>query len=238
MVTRLVPVDYFFTLYIALYFISPYINKIVIGYDNKEWKKLLFISMIFLSFLPIASDILTEVTNKQWLGSNTIGHWGGFGHTLINFVLVYIIGGYLSFTKYVIVSKKKLLFIIQVCSLTLIGWQYASIYVFHSQNGTWSSYYNPIVLILAASIIKLFGSIDIKSVIINKLAGAAFSCYLLKNVILSRVPIENIVKQDIIHLILYVIIVSIVTYLFSYVFYIVYKTLKNYFIYHLWKLPK
>lgn len=38
----------------------------------------------FLSFLPIASDILTEVTNKQWLGSNTIGHWGGFGHTLIN----------------------------------------------------------------------------------------------------------------------------------------------------------
>lgn len=108
LVTRLVPVDYFVTLYIALYFISPYINKIVIGYDNKEWKKLLFISMTFLSFLPIASDILTEVTNKQWLGSNTIGHWGGqFGHTLINFVLVYIIGGYLSFTKYVIVSKRN-----------------------------------------------------------------------------------------------------------------------------------
>ena len=77
LLSRLVPVDYFITLYIALYFISPYINKSVISFDDLKWKKMIAIGLLFLSVLPIASDILVGVSGKEWLGSNTLGHWGG-----------------------------------------------------------------------------------------------------------------------------------------------------------------
>lgn len=50
LVARLLPCNYFVVLYCVLYIISPYINKLIVSLDNKQFKRLIVLLLLLFSF--------------------------------------------------------------------------------------------------------------------------------------------------------------------------------------------
>ena len=89
----MIPANYFVILYIALYFISPYINNLISSLDFKHIKKFLVILIMTFSVYPTLVDIFSEITENEYMGLSTIGAYGSqYGYTIINFSLMYTIG--------------------------------------------------------------------------------------------------------------------------------------------------
>ena len=87
----LVPMNWFITLYLVLYLISPLINRAVNGIGS--WKMIIGLVLLF-SIIPTLLDVLYVITGNDFISLMTLGTNGsGKGYTIINFMLCYIIGG-------------------------------------------------------------------------------------------------------------------------------------------------
>ena len=102
------PSYWFIFVYIALYILSPYINLMWSHLNRKKQKQLLIIFIALFSLYPLAWDVLTYASkNSIWgaesvssngmmQGISSIGLFGsGAGYTIVNFILMYLIGCYL-----------------------------------------------------------------------------------------------------------------------------------------------
>lgn len=88
-----IPANYFVILYIALYFVSPYINAIVSSLNLRQAKRMLIILISAFSIYPTLVDLLFEIIGREIMGLSTIGAWGSqYGYTIVNFSLMYVIG--------------------------------------------------------------------------------------------------------------------------------------------------
>jgi len=85
--------------------------------------------------------------------------------------------------KIFIISKKLLL----ICSFLCL----VIIYLLSIYAGKAWSYNNPFVIIYAACIFCLFIDIDFNSKTINNLSKSSFTCYLIFDFVLDRLPIDN-----------------------------------------------
>lgn len=166
-------IGYYLIFYSIIYITSPLINKALSSMSENSMKRAvitLFIIFSVLSFLP---DLLNDknVLNIAWLGNSTITNAGSFeGYTIINFFLCYVVGAYLNKIKTVKTSKAFLILLLN--TFIILAWSYFD----------WKSaftYNNPLVIIEAALFIMLFRNFQFKSKMINELAKAAFTCYLI-----------------------------------------------------------
>ena len=95
-IRTLVPANWYVILYIALYWISPYINIIIDVLDKKELLKFIYVVFAIFSIYPTVVDVLSEIIGHEIHGLSSVGMYGSqWGYSIVNFVLMYLIGAYI-----------------------------------------------------------------------------------------------------------------------------------------------
>jgi len=229
-----IPSNYFAVLYAVVYLLSPMVNRSLKNMDAGILGKALNASVVLLSILPTLVDLFSEVTSKEWLGLSPVGMYGSqWGYSLVNFILMYIIGAYLRIIeenrgKQKETDKKKKsqtfgwLVCLFACGIVLTVWACVNDYTgYNTERSAWE-YCNPIVVYEAILILKIFKSFEIKSKVINRLAGACFITFLIQNTIIQKLPVEQVAKENVIIMILLFVLFAVGIYLLCWLVYEVY----------------
>ena len=237
------PSYWFLFVYIALYILSPYINLMWSHLNRKKQKHLLIILIALFSIYPIAWEAITYASKSSiWgaesitsyglmQGGSTIGLFGsGAGYTIVNFVLMYLIGCYL---RDIEEDGKKfktgLLSVLLLINVALIVyWTYLEFFVVEgSIDSTTAWYYeNPMVISEAVLIFLLFKNMKIKkNKVINILAAGSFPTYLIHINLLEYFHIPEFAQGNTLILILHIIGSTIAMYLISFAVYELYNLL-------------
>ena len=173
------------------------------------------------SIIPTFFNFLSDIT-KIGFQLSTIGINGDQdGYTIVNFVLMYLIGAYLAKCD----LKELKLYKIQVMLLINILIIFALMYNYKDLA---LAYCNPFVISEAVLFFCLFSKLNIKnSSIINGLAKCSFSVYLLHFYFYSFINIEHFVNLNPIVLVLHITISLCAIYLVCWVFGFVYDKVTN-----------
>lgn len=227
LINSLIPANYFVILYSTLFIISPYINKIVTKINLKEYKKFLIILFIIFSIYPTMIDLLGEILNKEFIGLSTIGAYGSqYGYTIVNFVLMYLIGGYIYKSNY-IGERKKLVIYFILNLIMIICWSCINNIVgFKQERSAWE-YCNPFVIIEAILVFMIFKSINLKNKIINKLAKGCFFTFLLHGKLLNLIKIELFVNKHFLIMSIHIVISAIAIYIVCYALFTIYNKIST-----------
>lgn len=217
LVECLIPNNYFVTLYIVVYILSPYINIILHKADLKQFVLLIF---IVFSVLPSFVDLVQELLGHRWSGICTIGSGGTqSGYTIVNFLMMYCIGGAIRLTKiYERFNNRK---IIPACFSLLIAVILAE-FGKETPGFAWE-YCNPLVILEAVCVFLLFKNIHFSSRIVNNLAKASFTCYLIHQVFFNVINIEYYVQRPFYIMLLHIIVSVAAIYLISFGVYWIYN---------------
>ena len=174
-ISQIIPVNYFIILYVALYLISPFINKLLQNLTENSRKVFLFLSLVLFSVYPTILDFTQELRGEMWWGLSTIGAWGNQqGFNIVNFILLYCIGAICKLNNIVDKWKsfKYLIPLLIGIVVMVFLWAYfeESITRF-GMRSAWC-YHNPLVIFLAVLLFVLFQVFKFKSAIINQLGEA------------------------------------------------------------------
>lgn len=187
---------WFITTYMALYILSPFINKLIYALTKEEYKKLLIILLVIFSLVSILpSEMLLDKT-------------GGYG--IIWFICLYLIAAYirLYITKEKIMKYKKMYIPIYILLgiITTIGVLILQ-YIFEMLNLRDLSlkllYYNmPLVLIESICLFLFCNTIEIKNKFVQKvilfIAPLTFAVYIIhEQPVLSKLLYTNILYTEI-----------------------------------------
>ena len=90
---RIVFLSIFVILYIVVYFISPYINILMQKISIKTNLRLIICIIGAFILWPTIVDVMEHIDNGQFWGLSSIGMYGSQkGYTIVNFVMMYMIG--------------------------------------------------------------------------------------------------------------------------------------------------
>lgn len=221
----LIPANWFVILYITLYLLSPYINKMIASLSRKELRKFVLIAFLLFSVYPTVVDVSAEVIGSEWVGLSTIGAYGSqYGYQIVNFILMYMIGAYLRNCS--INCRKSHLTLFLIVDVLFLGlWAALNDKIgFFTERSAWE-YCNPLLIFEAASLFLLFHSLKIKnSVIINKLAAGAFTVYLLHMQLIQFLNIEKYVTGNPVVMLLHLAVASCVIYGICWIVYLIYDS--------------
>lgn len=217
LVVSLIPNNWFVILYCTLFIISPFINVMLHKINIREYKILLIALLALFSIYPTLLDVLNRFINNPLNGISTIGVDGSSaGYTIVNFIMVYIIGGYIRLYIDKIYNTNKLLMILLINTILISLWA-AFGYYFKIQVSCFE-YCNPLVILEAIVIFLIFRNMTFKSEAINKLAKASFSVYLLHGYLITHLQIEKIIKiNNPLLTLLHIIVCCAGIYLFSFI---------------------
>lgn len=231
MLGSLVPNNYFVILYIVCFVVSPYINILLQKLDEKQSSRFLITMLIIFSVWPTAVDVLEEVTQQQWMGLSSIGIDGSQnGYTIVNFLLMYCIGAYLSMHMKKEYKYSTLMISFLVVAALVCIWAFLCVGYGIIGGSAWS-YGNPLIIGEAVLLFLLFQKLPIKNNrMINTLAKGAFSVYLLHTPFLLYVRIPEIVRGAAGIMIGHIIVVSVVIYLICFVCSVIYEKIMGMFV--------
>lgn len=224
LIKLLIPNSYFVILYTALYFVSPYINILFEKFSYKEWKKFIVVLIVTFSVWPILVDLLKEVSGMEWTGISTITSTGNHkGFTIVNFVLLYCVGAFLRYNDIKVLKKSNCLIGIFICTFVIFGWSCLNNKMtIIGLRSAWV-YHNPFVILLSVFIFSYFNKISFTSRIVNDLAKASFTCFLIHSYFLRYIKIDYFVKQPFYIMGCHIVVSMICIYLASYIVYKVYN---------------
>lgn len=189
LIGAMVPNNYFVSLYIALYLISPYINVIFDRLTQVQMRRMVWILFLVFAVYPTLIDIFQCITGRQWGGMSTVSSSGSLaGYSIVNFALVYVLGAYLrrGASRLNQWRTPQVFLLWLLCIIGLVLWDNSILFPCAR------SYCNPLVIITAVLTFQLFTRFKIGcSKIINVLAGGAFSGFLLHFHFLPYLHIER-----------------------------------------------
>lgn len=164
----------FVILFVVLYFISPYLNLLFEHLSKKDLERCIVILLLLFSVYPtIFENTCTRFLHQVPVyGMGTVAAEGSiFGYTIVNFCVMYIIGGYLR--KYPVnISAIKSLGLYILCGIAIFFMGYAEL--------AYTSYANIFVILESVFLFLTFSNIKMKNNrIINSLSKSAFGVYLL-----------------------------------------------------------
>ena len=156
---------WFINIYVLIYILHPYINKVISNINKKQHTILIMICIFFFS---IWSSIIKP---QGILNLNTFVSDNGYGIT--NFIMLYIIGAYIRLYYNDKKMNKLILLVIYIC-LSLIG-----TFVYYNYPNAIS--YNFIINVINSVIIFLiFKNIKItKGKVISKIAECSLAIYII-----------------------------------------------------------
>lgn len=223
---QFLPVNYFVILYIALYFVSPYINIVLNKLKGKALNIFLIIVLILFSVYPMLVDLIIEVTDNELNGLSTIGMYGSqYGYSIVNFMLMYVIGGWLRINKDNIKIKIWLAIVLFfVNAVVLMLWAVLGACVGFDLQRVADEYCNPLVIANAVLCFILFSRINMKpNKVINFFAKGVFTVFLLHGVFLTRIKVDWAVQQNFAVMLLHIIAACVAIYLICFVVHIIYS---------------
>lgn len=181
-------------IFLIVYIISPYLNKLIKGFRKKEYKRFIIILFVLLSVMPF-------ITNGLFYKND------GFG--IVNFIFLYFVGGYLRkypFKTKKSKSKERLTYILIFATCVLLNKVLTDLSLkYYDINSLTQSigdifinnkynYSNPIIIIQTISYFCLFGTLDLKSKLINKISETSFAVYLIHDNQLLKPYLYNFFK--------------------------------------------
>ena len=223
------PNNYFVILFITLYILSPYLNKILRGFSSYEWKVYVIIVMSVFSCYAVFVDFYGEIMGKEWFGLSPIGAWGNQqGFTIVNFIILYSLGAYLRCNNLMNkLSLKKALLIFIGCIIVCFLWAELNCTLpMHGLRSAWV-YHNPFIILMAVSIFVVFSKLNIKNKIVNNLAKAAFMCYIVHTQILGLIKWDDYFQGNVFVLLLIMLSFCIAVYLISWIIYKLYTIISQ-----------
>lgn len=219
---NIVPHNYFVILYVVLYIFSPYVNILINSMTDKGRKRYLWISVILFSVYPTIINLSEDIFHITWFGLNSIGAWGSQkGFTIVNFLLLYSIGACLRLETFVLNRRLWPLFL-YVFVLFFWNMMCCKCGAVSGNNSAWE-YHNPIVILLAISLVELFDGLKFQSLFVNKAAKAAFMCFLTHQYVLVHMKIDYYVSQTVWIMIVHILVSLVVIYLISWIVYYLYS---------------
>lgn len=217
-INSLIPCNWFVVLYIVLYLISPFLNLVIKELNKKQYVLLLVLLFCLFSFYPTLIDLIEAFRGYLSLGTSTIGMFGSqSGYTIVNFVLIYFIGGFIR--KFGLENLKKIYLVplFFVCSFIILGWSYLE------PNSAWA-YCNPFVIAEAVLAFLIFRSIkmpNIKPIIY--LSQASFMVYLTHIYFLKFIPVSWFANFNIFAIIFYEFAFAMILYFIGFVINLIYS---------------
>lgn len=166
--------SWFVTLFCVLYMISPYINPLFEALDKKQLERCIVLCLIFFVIYPtlLENGLSIFAGTEEYYGLGTVtaaGSWSGY--TIVNFVVLYLIGGYLH--KYP-VKYKSFHCILGFLLATACDFLLARV------GGSYIAYSNFFVVLQAVTLFLAFLYWEFKYIpIINFVSKSAFGIYLL-----------------------------------------------------------
>ncbi len=208
----LLPANYFVVLYAALYLISPYINLALQRLSSQQLKQLLILAILLFSVWPILADLAGALRGTQFMGLNPVSAYGDdWGYTLVNFVLMYVIGAYLRLAE--IRVKKRYTFPIFLVLTTLL----AITGKLDPGHGIAWSYCNPLVIAQAVTIFLFFRELSLECKLINTLSTGVFTCFLFHGYILGKWDAAAAVERSPLYLLVHILSAVVIIYPISWV---------------------
>ena len=218
----LLPRNYFAVLYCTLYIFSKYINIILDKLDKKGFKKLLILMFCVFSVLTAVLDETGLLFNIDMTGLSPVALLGsGEGYTIVNFVLMYVIGAYIR--RYGAEIKTGTAALAAAGSLAAVFLRAAAGMYFTGNFGAAFNYNNPFVIVFAAFVLTLASKANFGCKAINELSGAAFTCFLFHTALIPYFKIEWAAEHNAAILVIHALLCSLAAYLISYVVYKIYS---------------
>lgn len=213
----LIPGNYFVSLYIALFFLSPYLNILLTNLTRKGLKRLVLTCLILFSLVPTVTDILDALLPEDLSGASFISIHGSIsGYSIVNFALMYLIGSALRLLD--IRVKKRYCALVLVLTVTALSfWGY-----FDTVTGMARAYCNPLVILAAVAVFLLAGNLRFHSKIVNFLSPATFTCFLLHSALLDFYNIPVAVRRPAVLVLAHVLFTAISIFLISCIAYRIY----------------
>ena len=224
-VRKLIPTSYFVTLYVVLYYLSPFVNRLIDALADKECRNLMILLFLVFSLYATGVDLLSECSSSVWYGVSPVGIWGNQqGFNIVNFLFLYVVGAYIrrfELPKRLDCLKVPLWLL---CILLIFVWAIICEHLhIHGLRSAWV-YHNPFVILSAALLFVIFRSINIKSKVVNFFAKSAFPVYVIHPFLLKKIAWSD-VGTSLFADVLFVVSVIIFVYLFSTAMYMVYRVL-------------
>ena len=180
----LIPINYYVILYVVLMLVSPFINRLLNHLAPGAAIRLVLVVFFIFSLATTAVDILKSATGAEMAGLSPVGIDGSMdGYSIVNFILVYLLGAYIRRIDFGKKCRTGTLI------LLLVG-IVAGLFLWHRvlPDTAWT-YCNPLVIAEACVLFLLFSRLDFRSKVINRLATATFTCYLVHETILARLDL-------------------------------------------------
>ena len=197
-----IPSNYYVILYITLMMIAPYINVIINNLSKNGVKKLIVIAFSIFSIYPTVVEVFEEIINRQIIGLSSISMTGsGAGYTIVNFILMYIMGASIRKLNVENINRDHLIFILCIGWIVIFLW--GKIFV-----NTAYMYCNPIVILESVCVFCFFLKLKVNSTLINIIAPASFSCYLIHEKFLLAIFKLDLIKDNV--GIIYLMVISVI----------------------------
>lgn len=208
----LLPNNYFVTLYVVIFIVSPLINVMLNeASKHKALNRVLITLFSIFSIIPFCIDILSAILETNLNGMCTIGMYGDqAGYTIVNFFILYVIGAYLRISQKAVTSFKL---ITAIVTLTIL----ITCISYWNENVAWE-YCSPFVILQAVCLFLLFSNFNIGSIkLINELSGSVFTCFLIHAPLIFHIYIYKFANMNPIILFLHIVISSLGIYIFSWI---------------------
>ena len=173
----LIPSNYYAWLYSTVFILVPFLNIITDKIEKTKLNNFIVLLLIVFSVLPSIIDYLTETLNINCSLSSISLNGNGRGFTLVNFVLCYYVGSYLS-RKDITGNGKA--FLIYIVSTMVI---FAGMF-FNRKHAL--DYCNIFVIIQASAFFLMFKNLNIKKYdLINTLAKSVWGIFVIHGFLLN-----------------------------------------------------
>ena len=227
-VSAAIPDCYYANLFVALYFISPFINRILNSLTQKELRRFIIMVLLLFSVYSTLCTMLNEVSNKEWMGISTIGAWGSQqGFNIVNFVLCYCMGAFVRLYEMPQKITKLGHLSLTLVTLTIVIFAWAEINQVLPRYGMRSAwvYDNPLVLLHALVIFLIARRISFRSRIVNSIAKAVYPLFIIHCLLIWYIDIEGVAMGQWYDLLGYYLLFALCSFLISYIVYYLYKGL-------------
>ncbi len=207
LLSKIIPTNYYLNFYAVLIFIAPLLN-----YFFKQQKKsqIIYLSVFAVIFIlfPTCVDLFNSLKGKNfvfpWISTN--GDNGGY--TLVYFIFMYLVGGFLSYNKLKIKRIPCLcIYLVITVIITLVSIKSEAVW----------NYNNFLVTISAISLFSFFEKIEKSSnKIISSISACSLGVFVLHTTglviphMLNIVDMAQFVGENLFSSVLYVIVATFV----------------------------
>lgn len=187
-----IPSNYYANLYCVVVLLSPFLNRVTNKFDEKNYNLFMIMLLTLFSIIPTVTVYLPLSQSVS-----TISLYGnGRGFTIVNFILLYYVGGFIAKKNYSSITMSLMMYFASSLIICILMFVNRTAII---------AYCNIFVVLQAASLIVIFKNFHFQSMIVNSIAKSVWGIFCI-HVMFMRLyckifPID--LKTDLLSLLLH-----------------------------------